>query len=137
MRRDGSRNLSRRGAYLLPGHEGARDVTLLATGTEVALAVEARALLAQEGIRAAVVSMPCWELFDEQDAAYQSDVLGTAPRVGVEAAMAFGWQRWLDRGDAFVGMTGFGASDRTEALYRHFGVTAERIAKEARGLLGR
>lgn len=137
VRRDGTRNLSRRGAYVLPGHEGARDVTLLATGTEVALAVEARALLAAEGIRAAVVSMPCWELFEDQDAAYQSGVLGAAPRVGVEAAMAFGWQRWLDRGDAFVGMTGFGASDRTETLYRHFGITAERIAEEARGLLGR
>ncbi|QRF68071.1 transketolase family protein [Ponticoccus alexandrii] len=137
VRRDGAENLSRRGAYMLPGHEGARDVTLLATGTEVALAVEARALLAEEGIRAAVVSMPCWELFEEQDPAYRAEVLGTAPRVGVEAAMEFGWQRWLDRGDAFVGMTDFGASDRTEVLYRHFGITAERIAEEARGLLGR
>lgn len=137
VRRDGTQNLSRRGAYLLPGHEGARDVTLLATGTEVALAVEARALLAEEGIRAAVVSMPCWELFDEQDAAYRAEVLGTAPRVGVEAAMEFGWQRWLDRGDAFVGMTGFGASDRTDTLYTHFGITAERVAEEARALLTR
>jgi transketolase len=129
-------NQSRRGAYLLAGGEEARDVTLLATGTEVALALQARDLLAAQGLRAAVVSMPCWELFEAQDAGYRAAVLGSAPRVGIEAAMDFGWSRWLDRGDAFVGMSGFGASDRAEVLYAHFGITAERIAEVARGLLG-
>ncbi|MBI4935950.1 MAG: transketolase [Actinobacteria bacterium] len=122
------------GAYLVSGDED-RDLTLLATGSEVAIAVAAAAALAENGIRAAVVSMPCWELFDEQDAAYRAAVLGTAPRVAVEAAARFGWDRWLGPEDRFVGMSGFGASGPAAELYEHFGITATAVAAAAREAL--
>ena len=105
--------------------EGGRDVTLLATGSEVAIALEAAKLLEAQGKRAAVVSMPSFELFSAQSADYRALVLGTAPRVGVEAAIRFGWDRWLGEKSAFVGMTGFGASAPAEALYEHFGITPQ------------
>jgi transketolase len=129
------RNLSARGAYVLAETSSARQVTLLATGSEVSLAVAASQLLAAQGIGAAVVSMPCWELFERQDEAYRTAVLGTAPRVGVEAAVRLGWDRWLGAKSRFVGMDGFGASAPVEALYPHFGITAEAVAKAARSLL--
>jgi transketolase len=133
--RNGSAQVAR-GAYVLRDCARVRDVTLLATGTEVALAVQAQDALRAQGVAAAVVSMPCWEIFAEQDAAYQSDVLGTAPRLGIEAAMKFGWERWLRAGDSFVGMDGFGASARAEVLYRHFGLTVERIVEEVCQMIG-
>jgi transketolase len=134
---DGADNLSRRGAYVLAEAEGgARAVTLLATGSEVAIAVQARRALQAEGVPTAVVSMPCWELFDEQDATYRSAVLGAGTvRVAVEAALRFGWDRWLGEHGAFVGMRGFGASGPAEVLYRHFGITAEAVVAEAKSLL--
>jgi transketolase len=128
-------NRSAKGAYVLAEADGARQVTLLATGSEVAIAMDARAALAAAGIRAAVVSMPCWALFEKQDEAYRQAVLGTAPRVGVEAAVRFGWDRWLGEHSAFVGMTGFGASAPIEALYPHFGITPEKVAEAARALV--
>jgi transketolase len=128
-------NLSARGAYVLREVEGARDVTLLASGSEVELAVEAAQNLAVEGIKAAVVSMPCWELFEQQSPDYRRAVLGTAPRVGVEAALRFGWDRWLGENGAFVGMTGFGASAPAGELYSHFNITAQAIVSAAKNLL--
>ena len=117
-------------------------MTLIATGSEVALAQQARERLQAEGIPTAVVSMPCWELFDAQDPAYRDAVLPPGGvRVAVEAALRFGWDRWLmgERGAekkaGFVGMTGFGASGPIEALYPHFGITAEAVAAEAEALL--
>ena len=128
-------NRSAKGAYVLAEADGARQVTLLATGSEVAIAMDARAALAASGIHAAVVSMPCWELFEKQDAAYQKAVLGTAPRVGVEAAARFGWDRWLGEHSAFIGMHSFGSSAPIADLYPHFGITAEKVAQAARSLL--
>lgn len=130
-------NRSRRGAYVLAEAEGgARAVTLLATGSEVQLAVEARRLLQAEGIPTAVVSMPCWELFEAQDAGYRSAVLGEGcVRVGVEAAMRFGWDAWLGPRGGFVGMAGFGASGPYEQLYAHFGITPANIVAEAKRYL--
>lgn len=125
-------NLSRKGAYILTEADGPRALTLLATGTEVGIALAAQAELAKAGIAAAVVSMPCWELFEAQDAAYRAEVLGRAPRIGIEAAMAFGWERWLREGDRFIGMSGFGASAKSEVLYEHFGITAARIVEAGR-----
>ena len=129
--------LSRRGAYVLAEADGApRAVTLLATGSEVELALQARRQLQDEGIATAVVSMPCWEIFDEQDAAYRASVLGAGTvRVGVEAALRFGWDRYLGERGGFVGMTGFGASAAAETLYEHFGITAQHIAAEAKRYL--
>jgi len=128
-------NLSARGAYVLAEADSSRRVTLLATGSEVGLAMTARDTLAKEGIGAAVVSMPCWELFEQQPEDYRNAVLGTVPRVGVEAAVRFGWDRWLGPRSAFIGMHGFGASAPGEDVYRHFGITAEKVAEAARSLL--
>jgi transketolase len=127
-------NLSAKGAYVLIEPDGGRDVTLLATGSEVSLALDAAKLLQGEGIKAAIVSMPCWELFDTQDEAYRQTVLGDAPRVGVEAAIEFGWQKWLGQDGTFVGMRGFGASAPAQELYKHFGITPEAVAAAARDL---
>jgi len=131
----GSENRSARGAYVLAEADGPRRVTLLATGSEVSVAMAARDALARDHIGAAVVSMPCWELFEQAPKEYRDAVLGTAPRVAVEAAVQFGWERWLGPRGAFIGMTGFGASAPGEALYPHFGITAERVAEVARSLL--
>ena len=130
-------NLSACGAYLLCKPKGRRDVTIMATGSEVQLAVAAADRLAGEGIAAAVVSMPCWELFEAQDEAYQAEVLGTAPRIGVEAAARLGWDRWLGTGGVFIGMTSFGASAPADDLYKHFGITADAVVEAARGLAGK
>ena len=131
-------NASARGAYVLAEAEGGkRSATLLATGTEVSLALDSRAALQAEGIPTAVVSMPCWELFDRQDQAYRQSVLGAGSvRVAVEAAVGFGWERYVGERGSFVGMAGFGASAPAPDLYRHFGITAERVAGEVRRLLG-
>ena len=131
----GNENRSARGAYVLAEANGARRLTLLATGSEVGLAMTARDMLANDGIAAAVVSMPCWELFEQQLADYQAAVLGTAPRLGVEAAVRFGWDRWLGPRSVFIGMSDFGASAPGEAVYAHFGITAEKVAEAARALL--
>jgi len=127
-------NKSARGAYVLAEAEGERDVTIIATGTEVALAVAARKTLAAKGVKAAVVSAPSFELFARQDAGYQAAVLGTAPRIGVEAASGFGWERWLGPEGIFIGMTGFGASAPAEVLYEHFGITEQAICRAAEAL---
>ena len=119
---------SAKGAYVLADAEGGeRTATIIATGTEVSLAMAARATLAKEGIHVAVVSAPSFELFAQQDAGYQASVLGNAPRIGVEAAIGFGWERWLGANGIFIGMGGFGASAPAEALYEHFGITEAAI----------
>jgi transketolase len=130
-----SENRSARGAYVLAEADSARRVTLLASGSEVSLAMAAREALAKDGIAAAVVSMPCWELFESQPEDYRSAVLGAAPRVGVEAAVRFGWERWLGPRSAFIGMSDFGASGPIETVYPHFGFTPEKVAQAARSLL--
>ncbi len=129
-------NLSAKGAYVVSGGKK-RDVTLLATGSEVAIAVEAAANLAKDGIAAAVVSMPSFELFRAQPEAYRREVLGTAPRVAVEAAIVQGWHEWLGDNGRFVGMGSFGASAPAKKLYEHFGITAAKVADTAKGLLAK
>jgi transketolase len=121
-------NLSARGGYVLAEAEGERQATLLATGSEVAIALKARELLAARGIRAAVVSLPCFELFDAQDPAYRQAVLGKAPRFAIEAASPFGWTRYVASEADVLGMRGFGESAPYAELYAHFGLTAEHLA---------
>jgi transketolase len=130
-------NLSRRGAYVLvEGEGGARAVTLLSTGSEVTIALQARERLQAEGIATAVVSMPCCERFDAQDEAYRAEVLAPGSvRVAIEAAVRFGWDRYLGEGGGFVGMTGFGASGPVDALYEKFGITPAATVAEAKRLL--
>jgi transketolase len=136
LRKAGAENLCAKGAYILAETAGKkRDVTILATGSEVGIAMEARERLAKDGVEAAVVSMPCWELFAAQPVAYREAVLGAAPRVGVEAAVEFGWERWLGEKGAFIGMQGFGASAPAAKLYEHFGITPARIAEAAKKLV--
>ena len=112
--------------------EGTRQVTLLATGSELHLAVEARQILQKQGIPAAVVSMPCTLIFDEQDAAYRRAVLGDTPaRVAVEAAVQMSWDRYLGFQGRFVGMSGFGASGKIDDVYEKFGVNVDAVVRAA------
>jgi transketolase len=136
QRTDIAENRSARGGYVLAEADGALQATLIATGSEVPIAMDARAALGAEGVAVAVVSLPCWELFAGQDEAYRAQVLGTAPRVGIEAACDFGWDRWLGSDGVFIGMTGFGASAPFEDLYRHFGITADAIVAAVKKRLG-
>ncbi|MGO9742785.1 MAG: transketolase [Roseiarcus sp.] len=128
-------NLCARGGYVLSETGGARDVTLLATGSEVMIAVAAAKALEAEGKRVAVVSMPCWDLFEAQPADYRAATLGSAPRVAIEAASGFGWDRYLGERGAFIGMHGFGASAPASDLYKHFGITAEAAVAAAKALM--
>ena len=132
---DTSDNLSARGGYVLREAEGARDVTLIATGSEVSLAVEAADMLTGEECRAAVISIPCWELFSAQSVDYREQVLGKAPRIGVEAACGFGWEKWLGADGIFIGMSSFGASAPIADLYTHFGITSDSVVKAAKSLI--
>ena len=132
-------NLSLQGAYVLAegkGGAGKRQVTLMATGSEVEIAIKARSLLQSDNVSTAVVSMPCWELFDAQSAAYRTKVLGKKTvKIGIEAALRFGWDKYLGPDDGFVGMSGFGASAPATRLYEHFGITAENVVAEAKARL--
>jgi transketolase len=134
LRTDTAENRSARGGYVLAEAEGARRATLIATGSEVAIAMAARDALAAQGIAVAVVSLPCWEAFAAQDAAWREEVLGGAPRIGIEAAGGFGWERWLGPDGVFIGMQGYGASAPFEELYQHFGITPEAIVATVRKL---
>ncbi|MDB5315036.1 MAG: transketolase [Rhodospirillales bacterium] len=127
LRSDAGENRCARGGYVLEEASGPRRATLIATGSELHLAVAARATLEAEGIATAVVSLPCWELFGLQDATYREEVLGSALRVGIEALIGFGWDRWLGPDGVFIGMGGFGASAPADVLYKHFGITAEAV----------
>lgn len=131
----GDENRSARGAYVIRQFGEGRDVTLLATGSEVSLAVEAAEALASDDLSVSVVSMPSWELFEAQSKAYRAEVLGDAPRLAIEAASPFGWTRYVASENDVVGMTGFGASGPAEALYEHFGITCDAIVARAKSVL--
>ena len=125
-------NLCAQGAYEISAAEGEARVTLLASGSEVSIAVEAQALLAKEGVAARVVSVPCWRLLDALEEPARDAILGTdTVRVAVEAAVPFGWDRMVGPDGAFVGMTTFGASAPAGDLYEHFGITAREVAAAA------
>ncbi|EHL97207.1 transketolase [Acetobacteraceae bacterium AT-5844] len=132
LRTEAGENKSARGGYVLAEASGPRKATLIATGSEVQLAMSARETLEADGIPTAVVSLPCWELFALQDESYRDQVLGSAPRFGIEAALSFGWERWLGDNGTFIGMTGFGASAPADDLFKHFGITAEATVAAVR-----
>lgn len=126
------------GAYLLREPSDNRAVTLIATGSEVEIVVAAAETLETKyGMPTAVVSMPCWELFEAQDSSYRKMVLGSAPRIAVEAAGRLGWDRWIGEGGVFIGMDGFGASAPAPELYQHFGITADKVVAAALDITGR
>ncbi|HQT67109.1 MAG: transketolase [Rhodospirillales bacterium 20-60-12] len=137
IRSDANGNRCAQGLYVLAEADGERAATLIASGSEVTIAMEARAALAKEGIEVAVVSAVSFELFEAQSADYKASVLGTAPRVGIEAAVGFGWERLLGERGQFIGMTGFGASAPAQDLYKHFGITASAIVAEVKLLINR
>jgi len=125
-------NLSARGGYELVSAEGLARITFLATGSEVEIAVKAREILAQQGVAARVVSLPSWELFEEQPETYRDAVLGPDTiKIAIEAASPFGWSRYLGPNGKFVGMHGFGASAPAKDLYKHFHITADAAADAA------
>ena len=137
LRDDASRNMCERGGYVLRPGKGADDVVLLATGSEVQLAVAAAEALEAEDISARVVSIPCLDLFMEQDAKYIRSVLGKdLPKVAVEAGIRQGWDALIGRDGGFVGMDGYGASGPGAQLFTHFGITADAVVAEAKRVLG-
>lgn len=134
LRKDaGGENKCAKGGYIISAADGDAAVTLMATGSEVSVAVKAQELLSAEGIAANVVSIPCWELFDAQPAAYRASVLGeNTVKVAVEAAVSMGWDKYIGPDGAFIGMSGFGASAPAGDLFKHFGITAEAVAVAAK-----
>ena len=124
----------RPGGYELVGDTNAK-VTFLSTGSEISIALAARDLLAKEGIGSRIVSLPCWSLFEEQDQAWRSALLGDLPRIAIEAAAPFGWDRYIGGGGKFVGMQGFGASGPAKDVYKHFNITPEAAAEAAKAVL--
>jgi transketolase len=128
-------NLVARGGYVISDCDGDRQVTLIATGSEVEIAMDAQAKLKADGIKAAVVSLPSWELFDAQSPEYRKDVLGSAPRVAIEALSVFGWEKYVGDNGKVIGMHGFGASAPAPVLYEHFGITADALVKAAKELV--
>lgn len=129
-------NLSARGGYVLREADGDRAATILATGSEIELALQARDTLQDSGVPTAVVSMPCWELFDAQDESYRSATLGAGVRVAVEAGVTFGWARYGVAEGNIVGMPGFGASAPAPEVYKHFGITADAVVDRVKSTIG-
>ncbi|MFV1965625.1 MAG: transketolase [Pirellulaceae bacterium] len=134
-----ARGVARGGYVLMDAADGRPHILLMGTGSELTLCVQAFEQLTSEGIKARVVSLPCWELFDEQDDAYRDSVLPPAvsARVGVEAGVRQGWDRYVGSNGAFVGMTSFGASAPYQTLYEQFGITTARVVQEAKKQMGR
>ena len=135
LRADASENKTAKGAYIISPADGKPQATIIATGTEVCLAVEAQKQLRNLGIGVNVVSMPCQELFIKQSSEYQKAVLGEAPRLALEAGSSFGWERFVGQNGAILGIDGFGASGKGDEVYAHFGLTADNIAKAVKKIL--
>ncbi len=131
-----AQNKSAKGAYIAAGDDAGRQITLLASGSEVAIALDARSALAEAGVAACVISVPCLDLFWQQDAAYRSHILGSGPRIVIEAALRQPWDRLLGDKDGFIGMDDFGASGPIDDLYNHFGITSDAVVTCAKKLLG-
>lgn len=135
----GSENRSARGAYILDRAQGPERVRLFATGSEISIARDARKLLAERGIGASVVSVPCFGLFDAEDATYRAEILGPRDllKVGIEAAVRQGWDAYIGPDGIFVGMRSFGESAPYGDLYEHFGITAASVAEAVSARLGK
>lgn len=127
LRTSAEKNMTEKGAYIISPAKQNRQATIIATGSEVSIAVETQSILAEKGIDVAIVSMPSMELFEEQSENYQLDVLGTAPVISIEAGSTFGWNRYAQK---TIGIDTFGASAPADKLYQHYGLTAEHLAEE-------
>ena len=135
LRQSATENKSAKGAYVLYEPQQPRDITLIATGSEVALAMHAKDFLQEQNIHTAVISMPCMELFETQTKEYQQKVLGTAPRLAIEAASPFGWHKWIGENGDIVAMTGFGCSAPGGKLFEKYGFTIENIVEHTKKLI--
>ena len=135
LRTSAEENLTAKGGYIISDCGEKPAATIIATGTEVSLATEAQKILAGENIKVNVVSLPCWELFDAQPKAYRDEVLGTAPRVAVEAGVSFGWERYVGASENIIGINTFGASGKGSDVYKHFGITVEAVVNKVKSLL--
>ncbi len=137
LRKSANENLTAKGGYVISdvANGKSRQATLIATGSEVSLAVVAQEKLREKGIETAVVSMPCTELFDKQNSQYQDDVLGNCPRVAIEAASKFGWEKYVGLNGDIIGMDGFGASGPADKLYEYFGITVDEVVESVENLL--
>lgn len=135
LRTKTTENMSRFGAYVISPAQREPQATILATGTEVSLAVEAQKRLRADGVEVSVVSMPCCELFDAQPEEYKRSILGKAPRIAVEAAAVYGWEKYTGSSENVIGLSGFGASGKGEDVYKHFGITVEHIVEKVRNIL--
>jgi len=135
---DGADGLRKGGYVMLEAEGGSPELILVASGSELHMAVGARDVLQGEGVPTRVVSLPSWRLFMDQDAAYRESVIpdGIAARVSVEAGTTFGWERWIGSRGAAVGIDRFGASAPWTKLYEEFGITAEGVVAAARKVLG-
>ena len=127
-----SENKVSKGGYVLHENSKKRDLTIIATGSEIEIAMEASSFLSNDGINAAVVSLPCWELFDKQDDNYKSNVLGECPRIAIEAGTEMGWNKYIGEKGIFIGMNSFGASGPASELYKHFGITSDAVVNAAK-----
>ena len=125
-----------KGGYIVHDTDGTPDAILIGTGSELQYCVEAAEKLAGDGVKARVVSMPCWKLFDEQSADYRESVLpaAVAKRVAVEAGIKMGWEKYIGADGVFIGMEGFGASAPAEELYKHFGITTDNIVAKVKSM---
>jgi transketolase len=135
LRTDLSENLTAKGGYIISKAAETAKATLIATGTEVALAVAAQKQLAAENIAVNVVSMPCTELFDQQPSEYKNAVLGNMPRIAVEAASPYGWERYVGTNGTIIALNGFGASGKAEDVYNYFGINVENIVNSVKKYL--
>ena len=138
VRTSADKNMCSRGGYVLKAGEGADDIVLLASGSEVHLAVEAHKALSEQGISARVVSVPCMDLFLDQDEKYIRSVIGKdLPKIAIEAGIRQGWDGLIGRDGGFVGMNSFGASGPGAALFEHFGITTDAVVAKAKDMLGK
>ena len=135
LRTESSENLTAKGGYIISAANRSPSATIIATGTEVSLAVKAQDILAEQGIAVNVVSMPCTELFDAQSKEYRRTVLGSAPRLAVEAGITYGWEKYVGEDGSIIGMTGFGASGKGADVYEHFGITVENIVNKVKEII--
>ena len=135
LRTESSENLTAKGGYIISAANRSPSATIIATGTEVSLAVKAQDILAEQGIAVNVVSMPCTELFDAQSKEYRRTVLGSAPRLAVEAGITYGWEKYVGEDGSIIGMTGFGASGKGADVYEHFGITVENIVAKVKEII--
>lgn len=131
IRSGASENLSKYGAYIISEHEGKLEVTIFATGSEVNIALQAQQELHQKNIGTRIVSMPCWQIFDQQDRKYKAEILDNSSlKVAIEAGVKLGWEKYIGRDGIFIGMDSFGASAKTEDLFNYFKINKDQLIKK-------